>query len=113
MANEAARYLRKNRTSAERRIAWQLREVKHAGFKFRPAVPFGRFVVDVACLSEGLIVEVDGGTHSADAELRRDAARESYLRDQGFRVMRFWNADVSENMEGVMDTIIAELETPL
>jgi len=112
MANERARYLRRNRTTAERRLWWQLRELKRIGFKFRQQVPIDHFIVDFVCLSQRLIIEVDGGTHSTDAELRRDRTRERYLRDQGFRVMRFWNADVRQNMEGVMDTIVAALHTP-
>jgi ring-1,2-phenylacetyl-CoA epoxidase subunit PaaD len=54
-----------------------------------------------------LIVEVDGGTHSTDEELARDARREQYLRDQGFCVVRFWSSEVRENIEGVMDRIVA------
>ncbi|HEY5829466.1 MAG TPA: endonuclease domain-containing protein [Hyphomicrobiaceae bacterium] len=112
MANEYARYLRKNKTSAERRLWRELRPLEQVGFKFRQQVPIDRFIVDFACLSQRLIIEVDGGTHSSEAELRKDAVRERYLRDQGFRVLRFWNADVRENMQGVMDTVVAALETP-
>jgi very-short-patch-repair endonuclease len=112
MASERARYLRRNRTTAERRLWWQLRDLKEIGFKFRQQVPIGHFIVDFACLSQRLIVELDGGTHSTDLELRRDRARERYPMDQGFRVIRFWNADVMQNMEGVMDTIVAALHTP-
>ena len=112
MANKYARHLRRNRTSAERRLWRQLRELKQVGFKFRQQVPIDHFIVDFACLSERLIIEVDGGTHSTDTELRRDRVREAYLTDQDFRVLRFWNADVTQNMEGVMDTIVAALHTP-
>jgi very-short-patch-repair endonuclease len=112
MANEFARHLRRNRTVAERRLWWRLRELKQIGFKFRQQVPIDHFIVDFACLSERLIIEVDGGTHSTEVELRKDGVREKYLVSQGFRVMRFWNADVRMNMEGVMDTIVAALHTP-
>ena len=112
MANEYARYLRKNKTSAERRLWRELRPLEQVGFKFRQQVPIDRFIVDFACLSQRLIIEVDGGMHSSEAELRKDAVRERYLRDQGFRVLRFWNADVRENMQGVMDTVVAALGTP-
>ena len=112
MANESARHLRRNRTEAERRLWWRLRELKHAGFKFRQQVPIDHFVVDFACLSQRLIVEVDGGTHSTDREVARDVRRERYLKDQGFRIVRVWNSDVRQNLEGVMDTIVAALHTP-
>ena len=112
MANERARYLRRNRTSAERRLWRELRQLKQIGCKFRQQVPIDHFIVDFACLSHRLIVEVDGGTHSTDEEVARDARRERYLKDQGFRILRVWNVDVRENMEGVMDTIVGALDTP-
>jgi very-short-patch-repair endonuclease len=112
MANERARHLRRNRTLAERRLWWKLRELKQVGFKFRQQVPIDHFIVDFACLSKRVIVEVDGGTHSTDPELARDARRERYLRDQGFHVVRVWNSDVRQNIHGVMDTIVGALETP-
>jgi very-short-patch-repair endonuclease len=112
MANERARQLRRNRTSAERRLWRELRQLKQAGCKFRQQVPIDHFIVDFACLSRRLIVEVDGGTHSTDREVAREARRERYLKDQGFRILRVWNADVRENMEGVMDTIVGALDTP-
>jgi very-short-patch-repair endonuclease len=112
MANENARQLRKNRTSAERRLWRELRQLKQVGCKFRQQVPIDHFIVDFACLSRRLIVEVDGGTHSTDREIARDARRERYLKEQGFRILRVWNADVRENMEGVMDTIVGALDTP-
>ena len=112
MANERARQLRRNRTSAERRLWRELRQLKQVGCKFRQQVPIDHFIVDFACLSRRLIVEVDGGTHSTDREVAGDARRERYLKDQGFRILRVWNADVRENMEGVMDTIVAVLDTP-
>jgi very-short-patch-repair endonuclease len=96
----------------ERRLWHRLRESKQVGLKFRQQVPIDHFIVDFACLSQRLIVEVDGGTHGTDAVLRRDARRERYLRDQGFRILRLWNSDVMHNMEGVMDTIVAALHTP-
>ncbi len=110
MANERARSLRKNRTSAETRLWWQLRMLKAQGWKFRQQAPIDHFIVDFVCLSQRLLVEVDGGTHCSPEERARDARRERYLRDQGFRVMRFWNSDVFDNIERVMDHIVATLE---
>ena len=86
--------------------------MKEAGFKFRQQVPIDHFIVDFACLSERLIIEVDGGTHSTDDEVARDARREQHLHDQHFRVLRFWNSDVMKNIEGVMDTIVGALGPP-
>jgi very-short-patch-repair endonuclease len=89
-----------------------LRELKQVGFKFRQQIPIDHFIVDFACLSQRLIIEVDGGTHSTDLELTSDARRERYLSDQGFRILRFWNSDVRDNIEGVMDTIVDALGPP-
>ena len=86
--------------------------LKQAGFKFRQQVPIDHFIVDFACLSSRLIVEVDGGTHSTDEEIARDKRREQYLRDQGFQVLRVWNSEVRENIEGVTDTIVGALGPP-
>ena len=112
MANERARELRKNRTAAESRLWWKLRELRQAGFRFRQQVPIDRYIVDFACQSKRFIVEVDGGTHSTDEEVARDARRERYLRDQGFRILRVWNSEVRENIDGVMDTIVDALGLP-
>jgi very-short-patch-repair endonuclease len=112
MANERACSLRKNRMAAERRLWWKLRELKQAGFRFRQQAPIDHFIVDFACLSKRLIIEVDGGAHSTDHEIASDARRERYLRDQGFRILRVWNSDVRQNIHGVMDSIVAALDTP-
>jgi very-short-patch-repair endonuclease len=96
----------------ERRLWWRLRGLKEIGFKFRQQVPIDHFIVDFACLSERLIIEVDGATHTTDEEFASDAKRERYLREQGFRILRFWNSDVANNIEGVMDTIVDALGPP-
>jgi very-short-patch-repair endonuclease len=83
----------------------------HAGFKFRQQVRIDRFIV-AACLSNRLVVEVDGGTHGTDDEVARDARRQRYLQAQGFRIVRVWNSEVRENIEGVMDTIVGALGPP-
>jgi ring-1,2-phenylacetyl-CoA epoxidase subunit PaaD len=111
MANERARELRRDRTAAERRLWWKLRELKQAGFKFRQQVPIDH-IVDFACLSKRFIVEVDGGTHSTDELVARDRRREQYLSDQGFCILRVWNSEVRENIDGVMDTIVDALGPP-
>jgi ring-1,2-phenylacetyl-CoA epoxidase subunit PaaD len=111
MANERARSLRRNRTAAEQRLWWKLRGLRAAGFKFRQQVPIDHYIVDFACFSKRVIVEVDGGTHSTEQERWNDARREQYLRDEGFHVLRFWNADVF-HIDGVMDAIVGALGPP-
>ncbi len=75
-------------------------------------MPIDPFVVDFACLSNRLVIEVDGGTHSTNEEVASDKARQRHLEKQDFRVLRFWNVDVKENIEGVMDTIVGALGPP-
>jgi len=69
--------------------------------------PIGRHICDFVCREKKLIVEADGGQH---LESKRDEVRDRYLRDQGYRVLRFWNNDVLSNIEGVLITIDAELK---
>jgi very-short-patch-repair endonuclease len=100
-----ARSLRRNATSVERWLWQGLRREQVAGFRFRRQVPLGGFIADFACLEARLVVEVDGATHSTDQEIERDTARSTALRAQGFDVLRFTNADVYRNVEGVLETI--------
>jgi adenine-specific DNA-methyltransferase len=78
------------------------------GFKFRKQVEIDGYVVDFLCSERRLIIEVDGGQHTPE----RDARRTAYLESQGFRVIRFWNNDVLENLDGVWTTIEQSLSTP-
>jgi very-short-patch-repair endonuclease len=79
LANKRARELRNNATAAERKLWYRLRELKVAGQKFRRQVPIDHFIVDFACLSHRLIIEVDGATHATDAEIASDMRRQRYL----------------------------------
>lgn len=99
----AARRLRGNQTNAEIRLWSRLRRRQCGGFHFRRQVPVGDFIVDFACLSESLIVEVDGGQHAEWAD--HDAARSIWLERERYRVIRFWNNDVLRNTESVVEII--------
>jgi len=81
------------------------------GARFRRQVPLGRYIVDFLCLDARLVVEVDGGQHATEAE--RDAERTRWLESQGFRVLRVWNNEVLENLDGVADIIAAALRATL
>ncbi|MDP2409185.1 MAG: endonuclease domain-containing protein [Pseudolabrys sp.] len=105
MANETARHLRTNSTNAERKLWRFLRTLRGQGFHFRRQVPIDQFVVDFACFSARLVIEVDGGQHNMAAGLRADSTRDEYLRQNDFRVLRFWNSDVIANIEGVASII--------
>jgi very-short-patch-repair endonuclease len=97
-----ARELRKKETGSEQ-ILWSwLRNNQLNGAKFRRQQPIGIYVVDFVCFDKRLIIEIDGGQHNEDQIIARDELRTVWLEDQGFRVIRFWNNDVTGNLEGVM-----------
>lgn len=101
-----SRDLRINSTKAELLIWRHLRNRQLDGFKFVRQEPIGRYYVDFLCRERRLIVEIDGGQH-ADSEA--DRRRETDLTALGYRVIRFWNNDVLENIEGAMQILLTEL----
>ncbi|WP_368904601.1 endonuclease domain-containing protein [Taklimakanibacter lacteus] len=105
MANHYARHLRRNATDAEQKLWYALRELKQEGRHFRRQVPFAGFIADFACYSCRLVIELDGGQHNTPQGQTRDIGRTSRLEAEGFRVLRFWNVDVFQNLEGIVDTI--------
>ena len=102
-----SRGLRKNATDAEAKLWGVLRGRQLNGFKFRRQVEIDGYVVDFLCADKRLIVEVDGGQHTPEGDARRTA----FLESQGFRVIRFWNNDVLENLDGVWTVIETALES--
>ena len=106
---DRARVLRRDRTEAERVLWGLLRSRRLGGAKFRRQHPVGRFIADFACVEAMLVVEADGGQH-ADSEA--DARRTVWLEAQGWRVMRFWNNQILESPEGVLEAIALELGRP-
>ena len=86
-----------------------LRDRRLEGYKFRRQQPLGSYIVDFICLSHRLIVEIDGGQHAM--QVVRDEGRTAWLEDQGFRVIRFWNNQVLEELEGVRESILNEIKS--
>ena len=101
-----ARDLRKNMTDAERRL-WSALRGRQIGARFRRQAPIGPYIAGFACFDPRLIVEVDGGQH--DGRRDYDNRRDGWLKSQGFDVLRFWNNEVLENTEGVLERILSEL----
>jgi very-short-patch-repair endonuclease len=102
-----ARRLRQNATDAERVLWRALRELDTPARRFRRQHRIAHFVVDFACTRAGLVIEVDGGQHGWRVE--SDAARTAFLESRGYKVIRFWNNEVLENLDGVVARIEAEL----
>jgi very-short-patch-repair endonuclease len=71
------------------------------GFKFRRQQPIDNYVVDFVCFEKRIVIEIDGGQHS----LEKDAERNNYLEKNGFKVLRFWNNEVLQNIDGVLEVI--------
>ena len=103
--SEVARTLRRNQTDAERRLWGYLRDRRLDGWKFRRQHMFGPYVLDLYCAEAKLVIEVDGGQHDFDEHRKHDEARTAYLREQGLKVIRFWNNEVMENTTGVLEAI--------
>ena len=101
-----SRRLRRNATLAEQRLWYRLRSRSLCGTKFVRQEPIGPYIVDFVCRERRLVIEVDGGQHS---ECERDAIRDGWLRDHGYQVLRFWNNDVIENTDGVLEAIVEVL----
>lgn len=99
-----ARQLGCNTTPAEHKLWFHLKNRSLAGHKFVRQRPIGPYIVDFACRSNLLVVEVDGSQH---AESARDARRDRFLASLGYRVLRFWNHEVLANVESVLETIFA------
>ena len=103
-----ARELRRNMTKAERKLWRALRDRQVLNRKFRRQEPIGRFIVDFVCEEKCLIIELDGGQH-AEQE-KADAARTRWLESQGYSVLRFWNNDVFQRWDGVLESIMDALQ---
>ncbi|SIQ58591.1 Very-short-patch-repair endonuclease [Rhizobium sp. RU33A] len=101
-----ARTTRADATWAENRLWQVLRAKQFGGFKFRRQVPVDGYILDFVCFEARLIVEVDGHQH-ADSE--HDARRDAWFRAQGFRVLRVWNGEIEDNLDGVCSFIVDEL----
>lgn len=104
---ERARALRRNTADAEK-IVWQKLRNSQLGAKFRRQEPILGFVADFVSHDHRLIVELDGGQH-AEQRAGQDERRTRVLEQAGFRVLRFWNTDIIDNLDGVLETIKARL----
>ena len=102
------RKLRLAMTDAERKLWSALRAEQMHGYKFRRQHPFADFIVDFVSLDARLVIEVDGGQHGEAVE--RDARRSGALEAAGFRVLRFWNNEVINEFDAVIQRIWDELE---
>lgn len=99
---QRARQLRRDASEPERHLLRALRNT-YPHLKWRHQTPLGPFFADMLCFSEKLVIEVDGDTHAVAEEY--DASREDFMAREGYRTVRVTNADVMQNLEGVMERI--------
>lgn len=99
--NIIARVLRQNQTPQEQKL-WNMIRNNQLGVKFKRQHPIGNYIVDFVCREKWLIIELDGSQHNEEKNIISDNERTLYLNSSGFKVIRFWNNDVDNNIEGVI-----------
>ncbi|WP_324781185.1 endonuclease domain-containing protein [Thiobacillus sedimenti] len=104
-----AKSLRTHQTEAEARLWYHLRAHRFMGLKFKRQKPVGRYIVDFICWERRLIVELDGGQHAGQSSY--DRQRDAWLRSQGYTVLRFWNHEVMQEMEAVLERMRCVIES--
>ena len=109
MKHEFARRLRRDQTDVERKLWYALRNRRFNGFKFRRQQPIGPYIADFVCLEAKLIVELDGGQHGLTWIAMTDVGRTARLEQDGFRVKRYWNHELNEKFDAVLDDIFRAL----
>ena len=100
-----AKRLRTEQTPAEAKLWHVLRGTQFAGLKFRRQTVIGPYIVDFTCRAVMLAIEIDGDTHGTT--VAADAQRTAFIETFGWRVIRFTNADVTSNVEGILERIAA------
>jgi very-short-patch-repair endonuclease len=105
-----ARNLRRKESDAERKLRSKLCSRQFINLKFRRQHPIGKYIVDFVSLEKKIVVEVDGGQHNEPGNMEKDERRTSWLENEGYHVIRFWNNDVIPNIEGVGLKILELIE---
>ena len=95
------RNLRKNSTPQEIIIWSRLRAKRFKNLKFKRQYQIGKYIVDFICLDKKIIIELDGWQHKKENQERYDTERTKFLEENGFKVIRFWNNEINNNLEGV------------
>lgn len=106
-----AKKLRRNQTISEAKMWDLLRGRRFAGIKFRRQQPIDKYIVDFVSFDKKLIIEVDGIQHSFPENIEKDKVRTKFFTNQGYKVLRFWDGDVLQNQEGVLEVIFQQVNT--
>jgi very-short-patch-repair endonuclease len=98
--------MRREATEAETAIWRMLRDRRFSSVKFRRQVPFQNYILDFVCFDRKLIIEIDGSQH---LDSKRDGQRDAPLAKEGFQVIRYWNNDVLQRRDSVLEDLFAKL----
>src|SRR3954469_15610648 len=102
-----ARGMRRGATDAETAMWHLLRDRRFSKVKFRRQFPFRNYILDFVCLERRVVVEIDGSQH---ADSLRDKQRDAALASEGFQIVRYWNNDVLQRRNAVLEDLFAKLE---
>ena len=102
---QTCRELRKRQTPHERKLWSFLRNRSFQGYKFRRQHQIGSYIVDFCCPEKKIIIELDGGGHAEENQKFRDKERDLLLKEEGYRVLRFWNNELDRNKRGILEQI--------
>jgi len=105
LIRDRARVLRTVQTEVEKKLWQRLRNRQLNGAKFRRQHPIGPYIADFFCFDTRLVIELNRSQHADEARQRADERHTEYLHDQGYRVLRFWNEEILDNLNGVLESI--------
>ncbi len=105
--------LRKGQTEAEYKLWYFLKGKTFGGLKFRRQYVIKPYIVDFCCLEKKLIIELDGGQHNEEKSQIYDEKRTEYLNKLGYKVLRFWDNDIFQNTDSVLEAISNSIGNPL
>lgn len=107
--NQRAKYLRNKSTQPEEILWYYLRNRRFINLKFRRQVPIKNYIIDFISFEKKLIIELDGSQHLKDETIKYDKKRDEFLLNQGFKILRFYNNDIFNNIESVLEKIYIEI----
>ena len=110
ISKKIASNLRRHQTDAEKALWLKLRSKQLAGMKFRRQQAIGPYIVDFVNFDDRLVIEIDGGQHSRHKIRTDDEKRTMWLQQQGYDIIRFWDNEVLQNIDGVLENILVALE---
>lgn len=105
-----SRKLRKEQTPWENKLWYYLRRKQFQGLRFRRQFVIGYYIADFCCFEKKLIIELDGGQHNEKENQLNDTERTKVLEAQGYKVLRFWNNEIDNSIDGVLETILKNLK---